>query len=501
MQPLPQPLSMNRLKARNNFIQIMSSLVLVDIAITGIYVAVSGRIDVLGSDLLANLLIFGLLNSLGAYLLFSPIQNLIDGKGSLLTAKNRINALPVWATAWAITCTAAYCFVGFSIGIFMPYEIDLSSIPRPVLLGALLWFGFIYALYYGFYIFFAVSDFVNGLKLELTKEGILFAPRGQPLRRKLVCIFVIIAFVPAILIALDLTIFRELRSVQGLSVQQSVFLDLFASAFLVGVTLIFITRNFASPLQELSHAVEKIREGDLSVQVPVVSNDEFGVLADNFNAMTLGLRDREFIKDTFGRYVPNEIVNRLLKHRGVLKPQLKTATILFADIAGFTNICESKVPKTVLKMLNEYFTVATAAMDLYGGVINQFQGDAMLVTFNLPVSDAMHSDNAVRAAMELQRIIAGRTFQGVPLEIRIGIHTGEVIAGSVGSEQRLSYTVHGDAVNLAARLEEMNKKYQTKILLSADTAARLKGSFDLEAVGVVDVRGRTKPVRVYKIDI
>jgi len=272
-----------------------------------------------------------------------------------------------------------------------------------------------------------------------------------------------------------------------------------ASAFLVGVTLIFVTRNFSAPLEQLSRAVAKIHKGDLSVRVPVVSDDEFGVLADELNAMTSGLRDREFIKDTFGRYVPNEIVDRLLTQRGVLEPQLQTATVLFADIAGFTNICESKTPKTVLEMLNEYFTEATAVMDRYGGVINQFQGDAILVTFNLPVPDAMHMDNAVLAAMDLQRCVSNRSFHGVSLNIRVGIHTGEVISGSVGSEQRLSYTVHGDAVNLASRLEEMNKTYATKILLSGDTAAGLTGSFDLEAVGEVDVRGRTKPVRVYKI--
>lgn len=500
MQPLPISQTSNRLKARNTFIRMMASLVLVDIAITGIYVAVSGRLDVLGSDLLANLFIFGLVNSLGACVLFSPIQSFMDGKTDVLAARSRIDALPVWATGWAIICTVAYCFIGFSLGIFMPEVVDLSEIPRPVLAGALFWFGFIYSLYYGFYIFFAVSDFVNKLKLELTRQGVSFTPRGYPLRRKLVCIFVIIAFVPALLIALDLTLFRDIRLAQALSVQQSVFLDLFASAFLVGVTLIFVTRNFASPLEQLSHAVAEIRKGDLSVQVPVVSDDEFGVLAYEFNAMMSGLRDREFIRDTFGRYVPNEIVDRLLTQRGVLEPQLQTATVLFADIAGFTHICESKTPKTVLEMLNAYFTVATEVMDRYGGVINQFQGDAILVTFNLPVADAMHPDNAVLAAMELQRSVSNRNFQGVSLNVRVGIHTGEVISGSVGSEQRLSYTVHGDAVNLASRLEEMNKTYGTKILLSGDTAAGLTGSFDLQAVGEVDVRGRTKPVRVYKID-
>jgi len=353
----------------------------------------------------------------------------------------------------------------------------------------------------GFYTFFIVSDFINRLKLDLTKDGVFFSSRGHPMRRKLICIFVIIAFLPAILIALDLTIFREVRAVQALSIEQTIFLDLFASAFLVGVTLIFVTRNFTSPMQQLSQAVAKIREGNLSVQVPVMSDDELGILAEEFNEMAIGLQDREFIKDTFGRYVPNEVVTQLLENRGVLEPQLQTATILFADIVNFTQICEDKDPATVLKMLNEFFSAAVESFTRYGGVVNQFQGDAMLVTFNLPISDDLHPEHAVLAAIELQRTISSRQFQGVSLEARVGIHTGEVISGAAGSDQRLSYTVHGDAVNLASRLEEMNKKYKTKILLSGDTAALLSDSRELEAVGQVDVRGRDNSIKVYKIDV
>ena len=474
---------------------------LVDIGISGIYVAVSGRLSILGSDLIANLMIFGVFNSIGAYSLFSPIQKYLDGKETLSLAKNRINALPVLATSWVIICTLSYCAVGFSIGIFVPNEIDISSIPRPVLFGALIWFGFVYSLYYGFYTFFIVSDFINRLKLDLTKEGVFFTSRGHPIRRKLICIFVIIAFLPAILIALDLTIFREVRAVQALSIEQTIFLDLFASAFLVGVTLIFVTRNFTSPMQQLSQAVTKIREGNLSVQVPVMSDDELGVLAGEFNEMAIGLQDREFIKDTFGRYVPNEVVTELLENRGVLEPQLQTATILFADIVNFTQICEDKDPGTVLIMLNEYFSAAVEAFTRYGGVVNQFQGDAMLVTFNLPISDDLHPEHAVLAAIELQQTINNRQFQGVSLGARVGIHAGEVISGAAGSDQRLSYTVHGDAVNLASRLEEMNKKYGTKILLSGDTAALLSDSHELEVVGQVDVRGRDNSIQVFKIDI
>jgi len=133
----------------------------------------------------------------------------------------------------------------------------------------------------------------------------------------------------------------------------------------------------------------------------------------------------------------------------------------------------------------------------YQGVINQFQGDAMLVTFNIPLDDPQHADHAVQAGLEIQQISKSTTFAGVQLRTRIGINTGEVIAGNVGAGNRHNYTVHGDAVNLAARLEQLNKQYGTLLLLSATTVERLTGNYGLERIGEMAIRGKTQPVDVY----
>jgi class 3 adenylate cyclase len=148
-------------------------------------------------------------------------------------------------------------------------------------------------------------------------------------------------------------------------------------------------------------------------------------------------------------------------------------------------------------MLNEYFEVVTQPLLDHGGTINQFQGDAMLVTFNVPVADARHADNAVKAAIALQECHRDRTFAGVSLRTRVGINTGELMAGNVGTGKRFNYTVHGDAVNLAARLEGLNKALGTSVLLSAETRDRLSSPDDVVAVREVTVRGRASPVQVF----
>ena len=133
-----------------------------------------------------------------------------------------------------------------------------------------------------------------------------------------------------------------------------------------------------------------------------------------------------------------------------------------------------------------------------GGVVNQFQGDAMLVTFNVPVEDPRHAEMAVKSALEIQQVLKGRTFAGIELRTRIGINTGDVIAGNVGAGDRINYTVYGDAVNLASRLEQMNKEHGTLILMSESTVELLNDQSVVEPLGELEIRGKNKLIRVFK---
>jgi class 3 adenylate cyclase len=211
------------------------------------------------------------------------------------------------------------------------------------------------------------------------------------------------------------------------------------------------------------------------------------------------VRQLAIIREVFGKYVPASVAAQIVADQGQLKPTHATATILYSDIEAFTSIAETMPPEQVVQMLNEYFPAVIKPVEKHGGIVNQFQGDAMLITFNVPVADTEHADHAVRAALEMQQAVEGKRFAGVQLKTRIGIATGKVIAGNVGSGERINYTVHGDAVNLAARLEQLNKEHGTRILISAETVSLLHGDYRVEAMGAMKVRGKSAPVEIYAV--
>jgi len=207
------------------------------------------------------------------------------------------------------------------------------------------------------------------------------------------------------------------------------------------------------------------------------------------------------IREVFGKYVPESVVEAIVSGKGHLKPIQTTATVLYSDLEAFTSIVEDMPPMQVVQMLNEYFPAVIEPINRHGGVVNQFQGDAMLVTFNIPVEDPHHADEAVKTACEIQEVVKNRTFAGISLRTRIGINTGTVIAGNVGSGDRVNYTVHGDAVNQAARLEQLNKVHGTLVLVSGSTVSLLTDTYPLEPVGEVIIRGKHESVELFKLAI
>jgi len=207
------------------------------------------------------------------------------------------------------------------------------------------------------------------------------------------------------------------------------------------------------------------------------------------------------IREVFGKYVPEDVAEAIVEGKGSLEPIQTTATILYSDLEAFTSIAEDMPPDKVVQMLNEYFPAVIEPIKRHGGVVNQFQGDAMLVTFNVPVENPAHADQAVAAAQEILDVVTGRTFAGIPLRTRIGINTGTVIAGNVGSGDRINYTVHGDAVNLAARLEQLNKDYGTLVLVSGNTVSLLNDSYQLESIGEVAIRGKQNMIELFQLVI
>jgi len=209
-------------------------------------------------------------------------------------------------------------------------------------------------------------------------------------------------------------------------------------------------------------------------------------------------RDHAALSGMFGRFVPQAIVNALVAGRGALAPVEREATVIFADIAGFTGMTERAGAVRTVEILNAYFDEVTRIIGTHNGVVTQFQGDAVLATFNVPVEDAAHARNAFAAARAILACVAEREFAGERIRIRVGINTGSLVAGNVGGGGRQSYTVHGDTVNLAARLEAQCKERGTALLMSASTARALPEA-ELVAVGTITVRGLAQPVNVFSI--
>lgn len=209
-------------------------------------------------------------------------------------------------------------------------------------------------------------------------------------------------------------------------------------------------------------------------------------------------RDMTAVSQMFGRFVPQAVADAMIKDKGSLDPVERQATVLFTDIAGFTNLTEAKGPRAIVDILNAYFDAATEVIGKHNGVVTQFQGDAILAIFNVPFEDNAHAQNALEASKELLSRVSKETFAGENLGVRVGVNTGPLIAGNVGGGGRQSYTVHGDAVNLAARLEALNKEYGTTLLVSQSTADLLIDS-DLREIGQTEIRGLSEPVSLYTL--
>ncbi|MFO1036410.1 MAG: adenylate/guanylate cyclase domain-containing protein [Geminicoccaceae bacterium] len=209
------------------------------------------------------------------------------------------------------------------------------------------------------------------------------------------------------------------------------------------------------------------------------------------------VKQMEFIREIFGKYVPDSVASALVESKGNLAPVRTAVSIVYSDLVGFTTLSETIQPEHTFRMLNEYFPAVIEPITRRGGVVSGFHGDGMLALFNVPLADPRHADHAVQAALEIAERTRSRTFAGLSLVTRIGVNTGEVLAGTVGSGNRLSYTVLGDPVNVAARLEEMNKSYGTSVLVSGSTFDALSEECRLAAMGQVAIRGKREPVRIY----
>ncbi len=309
----------------------------------------------------------------------------------------------------------------------------------------------------------------------------------------------------AILNALGETLFTDLGPA---TILQGLRSTMFANSLIfmgVGIWLAFlVSSNLTKPLQEIIRVLRGVRHGDFEKKIRVTSNDEIGYTGDVINEMNKGLKEREFIKETFGKYVAQEVRDEVLSGRVPLDGEMKEVTILFADLRDFTPMTESHDPRFVVKIMNSYFEEMADAIQQEGGLVLQFLGDEIYAVFGAPISRPDHPERAFRAAIAMnQRLVKlNETFikQGWPtLRHGIGIHTGQAVAANIGSPDRLSYLLVGDTVNLASRLQGLTKDRDEEIIISEATRMHLQDDFPLKRLTAAKVKGKSDTVEIYAL--
>ena len=254
-------------------------------------------------------------------------------------------------------------------------------------------------------------------------------------------------------------------------------------------------RTIAEPLRSLRSALAHVEEGELDVRVKVDDQGEIGVLQGGFNRMALGLSERERLRDLFGRHVGEDVARQALESEAFeLGGETREAAVLFVDVIGSTRLAAMHDPAEVVERLNAFFAIVVDTVSVHGGWVNKFEGDAALCVFGAPT----HHPDPAGSALASGRALRFRLAELEGLDAAIGISAGEVVAGNVGAAERFEYTVIGDPVNEAARLTELAKTTESKLLASDAALARAGGVEERRwKVGrEASLRGRTQPTRV-----
>jgi adenylate cyclase len=342
-------------------------------------------------------------------------------------------------------------------------------------------------------------------------------PRSSIIGRLLVA-FVLVSFIPIIVLAL--LSLREAASGEspegsgpadqgtlGGVPTEVVELGVAGSSLLVAIgTALYVGRTIIRPLRQLEATMQLVESGDLEATADVARDDEIGHLAAVFNRMVGGLKREALVRDLFGQYVSPQVARLAIEEEGRLEGQVIECTVLFVDIRRFTGLAEVLPPARLMGTLNRYFERMLVVVENEGGIVNKFGGDSLLAIFGSPLNPSPdHAERAVRASLGMRVALAefnrDQAAAEMPeLRVGIGLATGELVAGNVGSDRKLEYTVIGDPVNLAARLQELTSELGATILMSAETAHRAQTVAQLRSLGEIDVRGRVEPVEVFSAE-
>jgi adenylate cyclase len=410
------------------------------------------------------------------------------------------DALEVWRCAAAIprqfvvaSGWQPFAIVGVPVSIYGTIELELPSYSALIIFaGAMVAVAYAAILH-----FFASELFMRPLLQDISR----FLPPdfrggrlGVPLRWKLLGALPLINVITGVVASGLSTDGSAELSDLGLDVVVAVVV-----AFTVSFELtLLLTKSILRPVDDLLEATEAVKRGDLDARVPVVSGDEMGELAGSFNEMMQGLSERDRLRTAFGSYVDPEVAERVLEEGELLEGQEREVTVMFVDLRDFTARAESSSARETVAFLNEFFDVVVPCVLEHGGHANKFLGDGVLAVFGAPERLSDHADRAVRAARAIAAAVADR-FRG-EVRIGVGISSGPVVVGSVGGGGRLDFSVIGDPVNVASRVEAITREMGVVILCTEATRCLLREpNAGVERQGEAQLRGIADPVPLYSV--
>lgn len=434
---------------------------------------------------------------IGAWLLFRPVQRFIADALPFPAIEHRLATLPR-SSALLVACLygpmLALRLLSPRFGITFGADIEIHTWIDTVatfLVGT----AFNVVLTY-----FIVSSYLDRLcRYFFRTRSVNLATFPGAFRYKIGVAILFVSFAAMIMLAGDIA------SYSGDRLLREATMDVTASVAGVAIIYYWIAQALTAPIARLDYGMRHVAEGDLSVRLPVTSDDEVGRATSGFNQMVEGLAERRYLRDTFGKYVHESVAVAILADQergGRVADTLAEATLMFTDIEGFTTLSERLTPPEVAKILNLYYATIVPVIHRHRGVVNNCIGDGLFASFNLPLPLEDHAAAAINAALEIEQTLAAAPFaRKVGLRTRIGINTGPVIGVTIGTENRLSYTLLGDAVNVASRIEQLNKTFGTTILAAESTVVAAGAAGICERLGAADVRGHRGDVVVYRVGL
>ncbi|MBJ7329207.1 MAG: adenylate/guanylate cyclase domain-containing protein [Solirubrobacteraceae bacterium] len=396
-----------------------------------------------------------------------------------------------------------------------PLPLDLARSPRTVVIltavipvtGFMTWYlGLVWyawlillagsgivLLYVALLRFYGIEVILRPVLEKLSEElpeAPVDAVRSIPLRWRLLVTLPAINVITAVIVSGLATDGPPRLSDLGVGVFAAVVVSL---TFSLELTLL-LSHSILDPIEDLRDATKRVGEGDFAARVPVVSGDETGGLAASFNGMVSDLGERARLRDAFGTFVDPGLADRVAEGDDLVAEELDV-TVLFLDIRDFTAFASRASAREVVALLNGFYDLVVPILRRHGGHVDKFVGDGLLGVFGAPERIDDHADRAVAAAIEIAAAV--ERHYGGQLRIGVGVNSGPVVAGTVGGGGRLEFTVIGDPVNTAARVEETTRQTGDDVLVTEATVARMRTQVTMQPRGTVRLRGKTDGVRLF----